>query len=175
MSQHSNETQQDNRLNAQVQYLFLYGEPNIFSNVLKRDASLSGDVAEDLEIIVANWVDFILQMGYEPNLVEMFVKDYLSNFIEDDDDVREYLNENQGELFTNNNETSDSLDSINKNKKIEVNDEIIKIGDNAYEDVDDIVSDDHSFDKFIEQFNSTDNTIFRKIVFRSFLKDTLGV
>lgn len=145
---------------SQVQFVFAYGSPNSFQNILKRDVNLKGDEESDIDSILRNFVDFTIQMNYDP----LFVAGYLTEIIEDivADVDTDFDDEMYGEE-----DDEEGLFDPNHNS-------VIKVGEKVYEDVDDIVSDDDSFNRFVEQFNKEDNLLLRKIVFRAYLKYIVG-
>lgn len=155
-------------LYSRVSYNFTYGVPQQFSNIIKRDAALSGILATDLQILVANWIDFMAQMGFPYTLIRDSVVDIVDNL--SDLDMAE--NFDQDEDYDE--DTEEFMRDFNENiQEDEDSKGIIEIGDKIYEDIDDIIHDDDSFGNFVEQFKKENNTTFRKVVFRSFLRDTL--
>jgi hypothetical protein len=165
---------------TQVQYIFTYGLPHSFQNVLKRDANLSGDAEQDVYILSGNFVDFLVQMGYDPEYLKKVMNEQLTglidfeNEVETDPDRPKQPWELGDEDYDDSEEVfGDELPSTNTTNPQRQHSSVIKIGEKAYEDIDDMVADDAYFNRFIEQFNKEENLLFRKIVFRAFLKDTL--
>lgn len=148
---------------SQIQYVYIYGTSDSFRNILKRDVNLKGEVEEDIDPILRNFIDFVFQLGYDP----FYVSGYLMELIEELAEQRE--SEMEGEL-------DDDLEELEKDDEMSDpnHGSVIKVGDKAYEDIDDIVSDDDSFNRFVEQFNKDGNLLLRKITFKAYLKYMVG-
>jgi len=147
---------------SRIQYLFTYGLPNEFSNVLKREASLSGDMNQDLKILVSNFLDFMVQVGFTVNSV-------ISAMVEINKSTEDMEEPSEEDLEM----IEKEIERGEENSKQQIPGKMNLILGKPYEDVDDVINDKEAFNNFIKQFEKKDNIIFRKTVFQSFLKDTI--
>lgn len=156
---------------AQVDYIFSYGVATSFSNEIKREAALTGDLQQDLSILVGNFIDFVSQIGITLETLRPAFDAIVDTIIEQQDNSNESAEDGFGPVKRDDSDNSDTAESESKREELR---NAFVINNKAYEDVDDMVSDDEYFNTFVERFNSEDNLLFRKIVFKAFLTYVLS-